>query len=89
MLACSLQDYDEMIDILLTELSPKQEAEIAVINGGWIMRTRLKELGIFVGRKIKKISRVGVKGPVIILVDRAQVAIGAGMACRIRVKTKS
>ncbi len=54
MLSHSMQDYVEMIDILLTELSPKQEAEIAVINGGWIMQTRLKELGIFAGRKIKK-----------------------------------
>jgi len=84
-----MQDYDEMISKSLTELSPNQEAEIAVINGGWIMQTRLKELGIFVGQKIKKISCVGVKGPVIILVDRAQEAIGVGMACRIGVKAKS
>jgi hypothetical protein len=43
-----------MLKTLLTELCPNQEAEIAVINGGWIMQTRLKELGIYVGQKIKK-----------------------------------
>jgi ferrous iron transport protein A len=84
-----MQVDDEMISKSLTELSNNQEAEIEVINGGWIMQTRLKALGIFVGQKIKKISRAGMKGPVIILVDRAQVAIGAGMACRIGVKAKS
>ena len=74
---------------MLTELSSDQEAEIVTIDGGWIMQARLKELGIVAGRKVKKISRVGARGPVIILVNRAQVAVGAGMASRIAVKVKS
>ena len=78
-----------MTEKLLTELSSDQEAEIVTIDGGWIMQARLKELGIVVGRKVKKISRVGAMGPVIILVNRAQVAVGAGMASRIAVKVKS
>ena len=78
-----------MIEKLLTEISPDQEAEIAAINGGWMIRARLKELGIIEGQKIKKISRVGLRGPVIVLVNRAQVAVGAGMASRILVKAKS
>ena len=78
-----------MTEKLLTELSSDQEAEIVTIDGGWIMQARLKELGIVAGRKVKKISRVGAMGPVIILVDRAQVAVGAGMASRIAVKVKS
>ncbi len=78
-----------MTEKLLTELSSDQEAEIVTIDGGWIMQARLKELGIVAGRKVKKISRVGVMGPVIILVNRAQVAVGAGMASRIAVKVKS
>ena len=78
-----------MTEKLLTELSSDQEAEIVTIDGGWIMQARLKELGIVAGRKVKKISRVGATGPVIILVNRAQVAVGAGMASRIAVKVKS
>lgn len=78
-----------MIEKLLTEISLDQEAEIAKISGGWVMLTRLKELGIFEGQKVKKISHVGIRGPVIVLVNRAQVAIGAGMASRILVKVKS
>ncbi|MGD8524122.1 MAG: FeoA family protein [Desulfobacterales bacterium] len=78
-----------MIEKLLTEISSDQEAEIATISGGWVMRARLKELGIIEGQKIQKISHVGLRGPVIVLVNRAQVAIGAGMASRILVKVKS
>ena len=78
-----------MTEKLLTELSSDQEAEIVTIDGGWIMQARLKELGIVAGRKVKKISRIGARGPVIILVNRAQVAVGAGMASRIAVKVKS
>lgn len=73
----------------LTELSSDEEAEIISIHGGWIMQARLKDLGIAEGQIIKKISRVGLRGPVIVLVNRAQVAIGAGMASRILVKVKS
>ena len=77
-----------MAEKSLTEINAGKEVEISHINGGWIMQARLKEMGIAVGQRIKKISRVGVRGPVIILVDRAQVAVGAGMACRILVKVK-
>ena len=78
-----------MIEKFLNELTSDQEAEIVAINGGWIMQARLKELGIVAGQRIKKISRVGTRGPVIVLVNRAQVAVGAGMASRIAVKVKS
>jgi ferrous iron transport protein A len=73
----------------LTELCSDKEAEIVSIHGGWIMQARLKELGIAKGQKIRKISRIGLRGPVIVIVNRAQVAIGAGMASRILVKVKS
>ena len=78
-----------MIEKLLNELTSDQEAEIVKINGGWTMQARLKELGIVVGQRIKKISCIGTRGPVVVLVNRAQVAVGAGMASRIAVKVKS
>ncbi|MGB5749323.1 MAG: FeoA family protein [Desulfobacterales bacterium] len=73
----------------LTELSCDKDAEIISIHGGWVMQARLKELGIAEGQKIKKVSSIGLRGPVIVLVNRAQVAIGAGMASRILVKVGS
>ncbi len=82
-------DFYDMDTKTLTALSCDKEAEIVSIQGGWIMQARLKELGIAKGQKIKKVSCIGLRGPVIVLVNRAQVAIGAGMASRIRVKAKS
>ena len=78
----------KMIKKSLIELSSNQEAEIITINGGWIMQARLKELGLSVGQKIKRISRVGVNGPVIVLINRTQIAVGAGVASRITVRVK-
>ena len=53
-----------MSEKLLTDLAPDEEAEITNINGGWMMKTRLKELGIIEGQWIKIISRLGLGGPV-------------------------
>jgi len=78
-----------MSEKLLTELSQNESAEIVSVHGGWIMQARLRDMGLVKGKIIKKISRVGLRGPVIVLVNRAQVAIGAGMASRILVKEKS
>ena len=73
----------------LLELSSDQEAEIVAIKAGWIKQARFKELRIDAGHRIKKISRIGASGPVIVLVNRAQIAVGAGMASRIAVKVNS
>ncbi len=50
------------------------------------MVNRLNALGIIPGKKITKISAMLMQGPVTIEVDRAQVAIGFGMAKKIIVK---
>jgi len=77
-----------MSDKLLTELFLNEEAEVIAITGGRMVRTRLRSLGIIEGQKIRKISKVGLGGPVIVLINRAQLAIGFGMARRVVVRTK-
>jgi ferrous iron transport protein A len=76
-----------MTEKLLTDLSVNEEAEIVEIRGGRGMQGRLRALGLAKGQRVKKLSRVGLGGPVVILVNRAQVAIGRGMAQRIIVLT--
>jgi ferrous iron transport protein A len=78
-----------MVEKSLSDLPADLEAEIVAIDGGWIMQARLKELGLVVGQTIKKNSQLGLRGPIIALVNGAQVAVGAGMASRIAVKVKS
>jgi len=76
-----------MTEKLLTDLKVGEEAEIIAIRGGHGMRGRLRALGLSEGQRVKKLSHVGLGGPVVILVNRAQVAIGRGMARRIIVRS--
>lgn len=70
----------------LSELPVDREAEVVRIEGGTILNERLTALGIGRGQKVRKISNVGLGGPLIIEVNRAQVAIGRGMAMKIVVR---
>lgn len=54
--------------------------------GGRGIRARFRGLGLVEGQRIRKLSSIGLGGPVIILVNRAQVAIGRGMANHILVR---
>ena len=69
--------------IALTELGPGAEGIVESLSGGIGIRRRLRALGIVEGQKIRKLSSLAMGGPVIILINRAQVAIGRGMARKI------
>jgi ferrous iron transport protein A len=72
----------------LEDLKPGEGGRIAQIDGGHGMVGRLAALGIRPGRRITKLSSGFMRGPVTIEVDRAQMAIGFGMAKRIRVEVE-
>ena len=72
---------------LLTELRPGEEGKIKALGGGHRMQERLRSLGIVEGHLIRKLSNLAWSGPVIVLVNRAQIAIGFGMASRIIIQT--
>lgn len=55
-------------------------------RGGHGLVNRLSALGIIPGKRITKVGSMFMRGPVTIQVDRAQVAIGFGMANRIIVE---
>lgn len=71
---------------LLTELKKGEIAEIIAVDGGAAMQQRLSSLGIVQGKTVKKLSTIRMGGPIVLLVDRAQVAIGQGMAKKIVVR---
>jgi len=60
-----------------------QSGVVVQIQGGHGLVNRLNSLGIRSGKRITKTSSMIMRGPVTIEVDRAQVAIGFGMARRI------
>ena len=67
----------------LTNLEKGQRATVLQIKGGHGLVNRLNALGILPGKKITKVSAMLMKGPVTVEVDRAQLAIGHGMASKI------
>lgn len=60
-----------------------QSGRVVQVSGGRRMSTHLQALGIMPGKIVTKVSSAFMRGPVVIVVDRAQVAIGFGMASRI------
>ena len=70
----------------LTDLAKGEEGTIVAIQAGWGPQQRLRLLGLAEGQVIRKLSDLALCGPVVVLVNRAQVAIGRGMARRILVR---
>lgn len=76
-----------MSEVTLIDLASGKEAVIESIRGGRGMRYRLNSLGLREGTRLKKISRIGLGGPVVVEVERTQLALGRGMARRIIVRS--
>ena len=72
--------------ITLARMQTGQSGTVVQIQGGHGLINRLNSLGIRPGKRITKASSMIMQGPVTIEVDRAQVAIGFGMARRIIVE---
>ncbi len=72
--------------ITLVRMQTGQSGIVIQIQGGHGMVNRLSALGIRPGKRIAKVSSMFMRGPVTIQVDRAQVAIGFGMARKIIVE---
>ena len=71
--------------VSMAELKAGQKGILASIKGGVGMVRRLNALGIYEGRQITKISAQWMRGPIIVRVGSADIAIGYGMARRIMV----
>jgi len=74
--------------ISLTLMRAGQSGTVVQIQGGHGLVNRLAALGIRPGKRITKVSSMLMQGPVTVEVDRAQVAMGFGMAKRLIVETE-
>jgi len=72
--------------VTLAQMPAGQSGMVLRIDGGHGLVNRLNALGIVPGKRITKISSMLARGPVAIQVDRAQLAIGYGMANKIIVE---
>ena len=72
--------------VTLRQMRAGQSGIVFQIQGGRGLVSRLSALGIRPGQRITKVGSMFMQGPVTIQVDRAQVAIGFGMANKIIVE---
>ena len=72
--------------LTLAKLKNGQSGTVVEIKGGHRLVDRLNALGIIPGKKITKTSAMLMRGPLTIEVDRAEVAIGFGMASKVVVR---
>jgi len=72
--------------IPLINLDVNQEGIIQALEGGAHFQNRLQALNIRIGKRIKKISKNPFRGPIVIEVDRSQVALGHGMAKKVMIE---
>ena len=70
----------------LTLLKPGEEGVVCSIEGGEVMVSRLDNLGIRPGKKVKKISGQFFRGPISILVDGRRIALGYGISRKVQVR---
>lgn len=81
-----MEDKSDKRYITLRQMRSGQSGIVFEILGGHGLARRLSAMGIRPGKRITKVGSMFMRGPVTIQVDRAQFAIGYGMANRILVE---
>lgn len=71
----------------LEELAPGQTGVVVGFDGGHGMAAKLDAMGLRSGKKVRKLSAQILAGPVTVLVDGRQVAMGRGIARKVLVET--
>jgi ferrous iron transport protein A len=69
------------------KLAPGQEGNVVALQGGRGMKARLESMGVRPGKTLRKVSSQLMAGPITILMDGRQMAMGRGIARRIEVET--
>ena len=70
----------------LVDMKVNEAGIIKKLDGGERFQAKMHSLNVRAGKKVKKISSLILKGPVVLEVDNTRVAIGLGMARKIFVE---
>lgn len=70
----------------ITGMKEHETGSIQDIEGEGRLKARLEAMGIRIGAKVRKISGLNSRGPVVFVSGRTQIALGRSMAYKIKVK---
>ncbi len=70
----------------LAQLDSGKTARVIGVDGGWGLRRNLEQMGIHPGDVISVAGTGAFRGPILIEVNGSRVALGRGVAHRIRVE---
>lgn len=71
----------------LDHVKLRQRGRVEAIDGGRGVRAHLNTLGIHVGDDVVVVERAPFHGPVLVEVHGTRVALGRGIASKVRVRT--
>ncbi len=74
--------------VSLAEMKIGEEGIVSGIQGGLGAAERIKNIGIRMGKRIKKTGGRPGQGPQTVLIDKFNVAIGFGMAAKVMVEVE-
>ncbi len=74
--------------VTLTTMKSGQRGTVVAIQAGWGARRRLEVLGIRPGAKLQKVSSLFARGPVVVRVGTAEIALGYGLAEKVLVRVE-
>ena len=69
----------------LEQIEVGREGTVVAIDGGHGVRAHLGSLGIHVGDRVRVVDRAPFRGPVLVEVHGMRVALGRGVASRVKV----
>jgi ferrous iron transport protein A len=71
----------------LEDIALHQVALVEDVEGGRGVRSHLQTLGIHVGDRIRVVERAPFRGPVLVEINGSRVALGRGVARKVKVVT--
>ena len=72
--------------VSVADMEPGRSGIVVEVLGGHGMVSRLDALGLRLCKKVRKVSSMLMRGPIVVEVDGFQIAIGYGMPSRILVE---
>jgi ferrous iron transport protein A len=69
----------------LDSVDSKQSVRVMLIDGGHRVRAHLNTLGIHIGDWLTVVERAPFRGPVLVEINGTRLALGRGIAAKIRV----